>query len=507
MKDVRVEGIQADDQYKSPKLIVSVNDPLDNSRVELSLTLWSTSPETQDYDKKTIENTERLLRIATENEQVTFDGKAEGDGTHISNWVEHNKGVVLNEIYRNDKGYLQITENNGATSALGGSKYLKTEKDLSQYVHGENVTYVREAMSLDMQRAINAKDTSHPNVYKTRNGKLKYQLEGVIYDVIITQTNKFESEHEEGTFKGLLDNLISTYNDSITPNGDELTRDELVAFRESLDTDEKKSYQDFVLEIGGMNAPRLPDMVGRMFKSLSDSITKYGVAFYVFVPETGLTFRTTILKAPNKMFPNLQSKFIEFMSDEELTPNDLHYFVRSLVVDEDSQINALETVLDSNLSNLNHPEKLNQPDKTTVLLEFLRKLLVGHSIKVSAQIGTLEHLGSYIGEIGMRVSSAEDIEDYVSNFLTNNAQTTVSPVENITDDDLPFGNNEEVKVTPAENSNPFATDQITTNDNPFSTEKKEPPSNDNPFANNNDSDKNEPPKNPFADSGMNPFAP
>lgn len=513
VNNVKALRIEDSKQFASPNLIIAIPDELegDGAYIEKSITLWTTKKGSSSKDDKTIEETEKLLKLATDNDQVTFDGNATGGGTHISNWIEQNKDTPLKEIYQQENGYFRIGEGFNSSVAVGDSKFLKKAESQYNYKHGENFVGVAQAMPTSLLEAIQSKDTTHEGLSRSRAGDYYYSLDGVVYDAVLIDANAYEVEHSEGSFKDVLDNVLAAYAESIQPKDGEATREEIQGFRDSLDTDQPKSYRDFLELIGGASGPKLPSVVANMFKSVVSETTRKTLQLYIFVPETGLTFKATPMKAPAQIY-EFNRNFFEYFTTDDIQTRDISQFVHALnlpqISEEDQLTTALE-VVGGSLSNIKDPKSIDFDNSATALLHFFRKLLVGRGVRINAKVRNTGYLGSYIREFLPREAKAEEIGEYTQNII-DFGSTKIEQADDLSQvslDDLPFGDNNDTNNTaneaPAE-ENPFSSQPAPEDgpaENPFAQASSEQPQN--PFASHEASNEEE---SGFADKNLNPFA-
>lgn len=416
VENAQVVRIDEDKQFKNPRLVFKIEDPLseDNDTVQREVILWSTDFDTKELSDKSIAQTEKNLRLATGNDEITFDGFATGEGTHVSNWVAENEGAVLNEIYQNEKGY-QIGLGGGSSEELGDSKHLKMWKEADgAYDPKSQRMMIKDALPEATQEAIDNGDTSHNDVFKTKNGQLRFSVSNhTVVDVVIMDANGYNDKHEDIPLVDIVDELVENYTNRKEVG--KVSLEQLEQFKEGLETDpQKHGYRKFLTLVGGTSGALLPKASARMLKSILPEATRKTIAFNVMDNETGIVYRSSPLRAPQDTSRSWVPNYMEFVSPADITRHDVTDFLAKAELPnyQETAKNAIQDVLDGDIKNLLNPEFDKYDNVASNLLAFLRYFFQGRKVTVGSKIQEQEdmNLGSYITKFG--AFSDLDIENY-----------------------------------------------------------------------------------------------
>lgn len=416
VENAQVVRIDEDKQFKNPRLVFKIEDPLseDNDTVQREVILWSTDFDTKELSDKSIAQTEKNLRLATGNDEITFDGFATGEGTHVSNWVAENEGAVLKEIYQNEKGY-QIGLGGGSSEELGDSKHLKMWKEADgAYDPKTQRMMIKDALPEATQEAIDNGDTSHNDVFKTNNGQLRFSVSNhTVVDVVIMDANGFNDKHEDIPLVDIVDELVENYTNRKEVG--KVSLEQLEQFKEGMETDpQKHGYRKFLTLVGGTSGALLPKASARMLKSILPEATRKTIAFNIMDNETGIVYRSSPLRAPQDTSRSWVPNYMEFVSPADITRHDVTDFLAKAELPnyQETAKNAIQDVLDGDIKNLLNPEFDKYDNVASNLLAFLRYFFQGRKVTVGSKIQEQEdmNLGSYITKFG--AFSDLDVENY-----------------------------------------------------------------------------------------------
>lgn len=435
LTEATLKGYTVDGGYSS--LEFEVKDPFDPTQMtERSMRLWTTDYRTQEESPRQIAQTQDLLRKATGNDALIFDGKdTSDDPNHIANWAKDNVGAPLSEIYATGRGY-QIglpREAGGTSEQFGDSKFLTKVDDPSNFVYGEHFVSVEHAMGPEKLNAIHSKDRSVDGVYQTRAGVWKYSNDDdIIVDVILSGANAYQQHHEEKSLLEFIDLLLEEYPEKETPGV--LSRTELQDFRDKAALkDPDYGYHAFIQLIGGIGGHNMPRTIATYAKTLLTETTRTTMHLYVMNKNTGLVYRTSgksFVAKDKVIVGQWYPAFMEFMDPDSLVRSDIKLFLEELnLADFDVRAQDIyDKLYDGEPSNILNPDYDKYSTLTENLLAFLREIFVGRTI--STGMGIPSNLDINLGNYPQRYGEI-DLEKLDARIAQFHSDDAVSPTPDV----------------------------------------------------------------------------